>query len=131
HALTGDLEYRVAAERMLAPLAPLALAQPTAFGATLTALGALAQPPRQVVVVSEEETDALREYAAHRFGESTVTALVTTEQAREFSAAGFDLLEARTTVDGQSAAYLCEGFTCRVPATSAQQLADQLDAVGH
>ena len=36
------------------------------------------------------------------------------------------LLEGRTPVDGQAAAYVCERFTCQLPVTSAEELAKSL-----
>jgi hypothetical protein len=45
------------------------------------------------------------------------------EQARQFSAAGFELFEGRDLVDGAPAGYLCENFLCRLPATTESKLA--------
>jgi uncharacterized protein YyaL (SSP411 family) len=36
------------------------------------------------------------------------------------------LLDGRTPVDGQPAAYLCDNFTCAAPVTGAEALADAL-----
>ncbi|MBX3094679.1 MAG: thioredoxin domain-containing protein [Cryobacterium sp.] len=125
-AVTGDGDLREAAERMLAPLAPLAAAQPTAFGATLAVLSELASPLRQVVVVTDVADSALVGVARETFGEG-VTAIVTEHQAGQWQASGFELFEGRTLRDGVPAAYVCEHFTCRLPATTVEQLREQLD----
>lgn len=128
NALTGDYALRESAARMLAPLAPLAIAQPTAFGATLSVLDELTSPLRQLVVVSNEPDDALSARARGWFGDPVLAAIVTDEQAHRWAASGFELFEGRTAIDGAPTAYVCEHFTCRLPVTTAQALAEQLAA---
>jgi uncharacterized protein YyaL (SSP411 family) len=52
-------------------------------------------------------------------------ALVTETQAVAFAEAGFELFADRIA-RGAAAAYLCEGFTCRLPTGDAAMLAEQL-----
>jgi uncharacterized protein YyaL (SSP411 family) len=52
-------------------------------------------------------------------------ALVTETQAVAFAEAGFELFADRIARGG-AAAYLCEGFTCRLPTGDAAALAAQL-----
>lgn len=116
HALTGERRYRDAAVAALEPLGELALANPIAFGTSLTLMRRLTQPPVQLVVVSPDDARRSAPLPADiRRRHTDVTALVTEQQAREFAAAGFGLFEARTSRNGARAAYLCEDFVCRVP----------------
>ena len=39
---------------------------------------------------------------------------------------GIGLLEGRTLVDGRPAAYVCRNFTCRLPATTTEELTAEL-----
>lgn len=126
HALTGDHTLRESAARMLAPLAPLAFAQPTAFGATLSVLDELTSPLRQLVVVSNESDDPLSAHARAWFGDPVLAAIVTDEQAHRWAASGFELFEGRTAIGGKPTAYACENFTCKLPVTTAGALAEQL-----
>ncbi|HRN29930.1 MAG TPA: thioredoxin domain-containing protein, partial [Terrimesophilobacter sp.] len=131
HALTGDLAYREAAERMLAPAAPLALSQPTAFGGALAVLGELASAPRQVVVVTgERRNDDVSATALRAYGEATITAVGTESQAAEWVSHGFELFESRAAQDGKATAYVCEAFTCRLPVTSAADLITAMRVLG-
>ena len=121
HALTGDRRYRDAAVATMERVADVAVAQPIAMGAALTVMSRLAEPARQLLVVDEPGSElaqlALRESRG-------VVAVATPAQAEAFSAAGFELYEGRAA--GAPAAYLCEDFTCRLPARTAEELAAQL-----
>ena len=116
HVLTGGRRYLDAAVSALEPVAGLALANPIAFGTSLTLMRRLAGTPVQLVVVSPDDsgrTAGLPDGIRHQA--TDVTALVTEQQAREFASAGFELFEARTSRNGARAAYLCEDFVCRLP----------------
>lgn len=117
HVLTGESRYREAAVAALAPITGLALANPLSFGTSLRLLRRLTGTPVQLVVVSPDAAGrTVGLPASIRTQWTDVTALVTEQQAREFAAAGFGLFDARTPRNGARAAYLCENFTCRVPA---------------
>jgi len=118
--LTANERYRAAATAAMAGLADVAAVQPISLGAALTVMSRLAEPARQLVVVSDGESDLT---ALARRQQSGVTAVVTSDQSAAFAAAGFELFEGRVTADGAATAYLCEDFVCRLPVTSASELA--------
>ncbi|MDP3208280.1 MAG: thioredoxin domain-containing protein, partial [Rhodoglobus sp.] len=101
--------------------------QPIAYGAALSVLSALAEPVRQLVVVAEGGADAAT-VALARTWRRGIAAVVTPEQAEQWTAAGFELFEERATTAGVATAYLCEDFVCRLPITSATELASALGA---
>ena len=124
YALTADARYLAAATAAMRGFAPLAVKRPIAFGAALGVMSALGTESSQLVVVTgaaHDGTDvASVALAWQRSG--AVVAVVTAEQARAFSDAGFELFEGRTTRDGESTAYLCRDFVCALPVTDAVSL---------
>ena len=116
--LTADSRYRLAAESAMASLVELAADQPMSFGAALGVMSALAAEAEQLVVVADAPTDL----AARASKPGAVVSLVTSEQARAFESAGFELYEARTAVDGRPTAYACREFVCALPVFEVSQL---------
>ena len=124
HQLTAEPRYRALAEGLIAPLGPFAVPRPIGFGATLAVATALAQPSRQLVVVSPAgaSDDDLTDYARHADTAGTLALAVTSAQTAEWVAAGFELLADRVALDGRPTAYLCTDFVCRLPVTSLSEL---------
>lgn len=127
--LTGDAMLRAAATVTMEFVAPSALERPISFGASLSAMSLLAAPARQLVVVlgsgsgSGGGSDSPLARAARAWPRGTgVAAVVTDEQAAAWSAAGFELFDARSSRDGAATAYLCEDFVCALPVTSVEAL---------
>jgi uncharacterized protein YyaL (SSP411 family) len=118
YLLTGHAPYRLASERAMGLLAPLAVPRPVSFGGALAVMSALAAPAAQLVVVSEDSGAATASAARGWFRSGSVCAVVTPAQSGAFAAAGFDLFEGRD----REAAYLCEDFVCRLPLTDAGEL---------
>ena len=124
HQLTAESHYRALAEGLIAPLVPLGLPRPIGFGATLAVATALTQPSRQLVVVSApgEADHDLALHARWLDFAGTLALHVSTRQAEEWVAAGFELLADRALVGGRTTAYLCTDFVCRLPVTTLREL---------
>ena len=103
--------YREAAVTTVSALAARSLEQPFAHGTLLRVAAGLAVPPRQLVVVTGARDSALAVVA--RGADAEVVAVVTTEQARAFADAGFDLFEGKDA--SAERAYDCRAFVCRLP----------------
>jgi uncharacterized protein YyaL (SSP411 family) len=116
-ALTGERAYGEQAESVLRLFAKAAPRQPDAFAHLLRALDFQLTPTKEVALIGDD----LAELAAVvRSGHLPHLVLAG-------GPAGSDtppLLAGRTQVDGLSAAYVCENFSCRVPVTSPEHLAD-------
>jgi len=120
YLLTAERRYEDAARAAIESVASLAVAQPIAFGAALSVAAALTKKARQLVVVGEGgPADLARSWD----NSGSVTAVVSSDQALAFAAAGFELFEGRATTAGVSTAYLCSDFVCALPVTTADQLA--------
>ena len=114
YLLTGERRYERAAREGMRVVAAQAIDNPTAFGAALELMSALAGEPEQLVVVTEGE-DAFGLVAAVRRWSAGLVAVTTGEQARAFEAEGFELFDGRIAVDAHPTAYHCRDFVCRMP----------------
>ncbi|MEU5160583.1 thioredoxin domain-containing protein [Streptomyces sp. NPDC020875] len=122
-AHTGSELHRTAAERALGVVKALGPRAPRFIGWGLAAAEALLDGPREIAVVGLAGDPAAR--ALHR------TALLATAPgavvaAGEPDGEEFPLLRNRPLVDGAAAAYVCRGFTCRMPVTDPAALAEQV-----
>ena len=117
-ALTGEPSYRSVAERALGVATLAAQRSPRAAGSGLSTASALLAGPLEIAVVGEPgaaDTAALRRIA---FGSTSPGAVIAVGLGGEVP-----LLRDRPLVDGGAAAYVCQGFVCQRPETSAQALA--------
>ncbi|GAA4850526.1 thioredoxin domain-containing protein [Saccharopolyspora rosea] len=115
--------YRDAAERALSRVGLLAQRAPRFAGHWLAAAEARAHGPLQVVVAGEAGADdraALIAAARHHAPGGSVAL------AGEPEATGVPLLAGRPLVDGAAAAYVCRGYVCDRPVTTAEELAAAL-----
>jgi uncharacterized protein YyaL (SSP411 family) len=123
-ALTGSPRHRAAAETAVAAAGSLASQAPRFAGWTLAVAEALGTGPLQVAVVGpdDEARAALERVARGAASPGLVVAV------GEPDAPGVPLLADRPLVDGQAAAYVCRGFVCDRPVTTAEDLAAALGA---
>jgi hypothetical protein len=121
-ALTGSEPYRAAAEATVARAGLVPAKAPQAAGHWLTTAEALAHGPIQIAVIGP-------------VGDPARTALEA--QARWISPGGavvlggepgakHPMLDGRGLIEGVPAAYVCHGFVCDQPVTSAEDLRTQL-----
>ncbi|MFL6160739.1 MAG: thioredoxin domain-containing protein [Jatrophihabitantaceae bacterium] len=116
-ALTGQPRFREAAEQALARSGELASREPRFAGWALACAEAALAGPLQVAVVGSGELAAsLAEVARQSLSPGLVLAV------GEPDAIGVPLLADRPLVADQPAAYVCRGFVCDRPVTSAAEL---------
>ena len=132
-AFTGDATFEaeaVSALRLVGDALPRA---PGAFGQALCALDRLLGPTRAVAIVGEPERDDTRalviEANRRRYRPNIVLAVSADDDADARRAV--PLLRDRAAIGGRATAYVCEGFSCRVPVAEPDALTEQLaEAVG-
>jgi uncharacterized protein YyaL (SSP411 family) len=86
---------------------------PRAFSWALGALDLHLAPPRELAIVGDVRSDVARAALAP-FAQRSVVAVGPAEDV--------PLLAGKGLVEGRDAVYVCERFTCRVPATSPDEL---------
>jgi uncharacterized protein YyaL (SSP411 family) len=114
--------YREAAVSAVRDHAARGIDQPFAHGSLLRVAAGLVDPPRQIVVVTENATGALAVTALQ--ADADTVAVVTPAQARSFADAGFELFEGKGDVPpgGEGLAYDCRAFVCRLPVDDPRSL---------
>jgi uncharacterized protein YyaL (SSP411 family) len=122
-ALTGDVRWRLAAERALATSAAVGRAAPRFAGWGLAVAEAALAGPLEVAVVGpgdDRRTAALHAVALAATSPGAVVARGVPDGD------GVPLLAGRGLVGGEPAAYVCRGGVCDLPTTDAVRLAEQL-----
>jgi uncharacterized protein YyaL (SSP411 family) len=125
--LLHDVDARRRATYVLETLAPAIARYPSAFGHALGVADMLINGAVELAIigdVSSEEFVAMRHAVATRYVPSLVIAGGAPRTDEPIA-----LLAGRDARGGSAAAYVCRGYTCDEPATSADMLARQLDAL--
>ena len=112
-ALTGETSYDERARLLIGRLGDAPARHPTAFAHLLAAVDTAIGPAAEIVVVGDR-ADLVRE-AQRRFLPTAVTAWGDPFASPLWEGRQADL------------AYVCEGFTCKQPASTVDELAAQLD----
>jgi uncharacterized protein YyaL (SSP411 family) len=128
--LTGEPAYERAGLAALRLVRELMAQAPAGFGHALVALDLAIGPVREIAIVGPSRDPRTRalvdEVLVRRFLPNHVLAVAGQDDA---ALRTVPLLEGRTTVDGQPAAYVCERFTCRLPVTEPTALAEALEGI--
>jgi uncharacterized protein len=128
-AFTGDAALEAEAVSALRLVAEPAARIPSAFGTALCAIDRLVGPHREVAIVGPPESGETRalvaEATTRRFRPNLVLAVARADDPEAGST--IPLLRDRPAIEGAATAYVCEGFTCRLPVTEPAALAAQLD----
>ncbi len=119
-ALTGEYSYEERAVGVFRLLHKIAFQHPAAFAHLLQAIDFWRAPVKEVALVGDDVRPLERVVRA-RFRPHLVLA--------GGPADGVPLLEGRSPVDGQAAAYVCEHFACKRPVTSPDELEALLDGL--
>lgn len=122
--------YSHKAERLLKANQPYMEKAPQGYLSLLMGVDFLIHPPKEIAIVGQKDSEDTKELlkAIHsRFIPNRVIAFLDTSSADAEEIAGkIPLLSGREAVNGKATAYVCENFTCRLPASSPDELIRQL-----
>jgi uncharacterized protein YyaL (SSP411 family) len=102
---------------------------PSAMPQILVALDFSSSKPRQIVIAAKKdrtETTALLSEVHRHFLPKTILLLADGAEGQKYLGEKLEAIRAMSTVEGKSAAYVCENFTCKAPVTDSNQLAELL-----
>ncbi len=127
--LGGDPRFEEAATNALSAVAGTMGTVPFAHGYALCVLDSSFGPARQVAIVGDSDDPATRALVGEvdrRYLPNTTLAVAAPDDAETIEKVSF--LRGRPQVSGLSTAYVCEGFACSLPVTTADALGDLLEA---
>jgi uncharacterized protein YyaL (SSP411 family) len=124
-ALTGESRFVQPAEAAIVGMQATAIRHPAAFAGWLCALDFALGPQLQLGVVGEPSSAGFQDLIGvtrKRFLPRLVIA-----GGRQNGSDQPALLSDRGMIDGRATAYLCQGFACRTPVTSPNELIAQIN----
>jgi uncharacterized protein YyaL (SSP411 family) len=124
-ALTGEGRYLEPAEDALRAIQALAPRYPSAFAAWLANLAAVTGPQLQLALIGDPQKpdfSHLYQVVAQRYLPGIVVAGASPGQADAPA-----LLNGRGMIDGKATAYLCRGFSCKLPTAQPSELLSQIE----
>jgi uncharacterized protein len=98
---------------------------PSAMPLMLVALDSSLSKPRQIVIAGKKdapETKALLKEVHRHFLPKTVLFLADSAEGQKYLGEKNEAIRAMSPIDGKSAAYICENFTCKAPVTDPKAL---------
>ncbi len=122
--ITGRLEFRDEAARVLIMMKDAMARQPTGFGRMLGVLDGFLAPSREVVIVGppeDERTRRLQRVLQIRYMPHTISAHLWPEGGSDLP-----ILAGRTQVDRRPTAYVCQNYACNLPVVTPEELSAQL-----
>jgi uncharacterized protein len=123
-------EFQDAAARLLGAFYAALERMPAALPQMLAAVDATVAEPVQIVLAGQRdqpETAELLEVIRKRYLPNKVVLLADGSESQEWLAQHIAALRLMAPVQGRTAAYICRNFTCELPVTEREQLAELLD----
>ncbi|MBT7990233.1 MAG: thioredoxin domain-containing protein, partial [Anaerolineae bacterium] len=125
-AFTGKSEYRQLAERAQGLVSDFVTMYPTAFAQWLSGVDFALHHIKQVAIIGDlddNETQMLITEVRSKYRPDVVIAATPYPIPENIPA----LLDNRTLKNNLPTAYVCEGFACKLPVNSVEELREQLD----
>ncbi len=125
--LTGEERYLVAAEKTMQACTELMKRYPSGTAQMLQAVDLLLGPTYELVFAGDGDTESCEVLAdmQRRFLPNKVLAF----SQQKSPAALAELLQGKSMLGGVPTLYICEGFTCQVPAQGKEEIAHALDGL--
>ena len=124
--LTDNEHYRNLAVSVFREVADSARKYPSGFGYALSGLDFLLSTPKEVAIIAAEQS-TLKTFVRAAWDKYLPNKVVASALSGDSDAIGsVVLLQNRNLVQGKTAAYVCQNYTCKEPVTEIAAFAEQL-----
>jgi uncharacterized protein len=127
--IRGEKQWQGRGEKTIGAFHPTLSRFSSAMPQMLVALDFSSSKPRQIVIAGKKdapETKALLAEVHRHFLPKTIILLADDAEGQNYLGEKIEAIRAMSTVNGKSAAYVCENFTCKAPVTDPKALGDLL-----
>ena len=124
--LTGNQNYYRHATALFQLLNSFMRRYPQAFGRALSAFDFYLYPPKEIVVIGNDNDERARLLRAVYSSYISNKVVVLSEPNNAEASLLIPLLHERQMIDGHATVYVCENFACQQPVTNAQDLIKQI-----
>jgi uncharacterized protein YyaL (SSP411 family) len=124
-ALTGEARYAQSAESAVRAMQAQAAKHPTSFAGWLCEIDFALGPQLQLAIIGVPQSDEFQQMTSTTNQLFLPNLVMAGGMPEKDPAPG--LLANRTMIEGKCTAYLCQGFTCRLPTVSPHGLLEQLE----
>jgi len=128
--IRGEREMEDRARKTIDAFGPTLSHFASAMPQMLVALDFSLSKPRQIVIAGKKDvpsTKALVTEVRRHFLPKAVLLLADGAEGQEYLGERNEAIRGMSMLNGKSAAYVCENFTCKTPVTESNQLADLLN----
>jgi len=128
--IRGEREMEDRARKTIDAFGPTLSHFASAMPQMLVALDFSLSKPRQIVIAGKKDvpsTQALVTEVRRHFLPKAVLLLADGAEGQEYLGERNEAIRGMSMLNGKSAAYVCENFTCKTPVTESNQLADLLN----
>lgn len=126
--LTGDVRWQQQADRLMRALSPEVQSYPAGYTQLLQSAAWLLEPSREIVIAGKPGTSSFKTMLAvvkESYAPESVFILHSTDAVDEIITLA-PYVEWMRPVKNQTAAYICQNFTCQRPLTNSQELQQKL-----
>jgi len=128
--IRGEREMEDRARKTIDAFGPTLSHFASAMPQMLVALDFSLSKPRQIVIAGKKDvpsTKALLTEVHRHFLPKTILLLADGAEGQKYLGERNEAIRGMSILNGKSAAYVCENFTCKTPVTASNQLADLLN----
>jgi uncharacterized protein len=125
----NDPKMAERAKKTIDAFATILLQFPSGMPQMLVAVENSLGKPRQIVIAGKKdssETKTLLKEVHRHFLPNTIVILADASEGQKYLGEANEAIRAMSLVEGKSAAYVCENFTCKAPVTGPEKLAKLL-----